>query len=68
MTKGRPQRLPTSTSVDLPLSSEAKRVLTYGAEEAERMGHKHIGSEHLLLAHAAGRGKSPGATVAAARH
>ncbi len=38
-----------STSVDLPLSNEGKRVLTYAAEEAERMGHKHIGTEHLLL-------------------
>jgi hypothetical protein len=49
MTRGRSQREPISTSVDLPLSHEAKRVLAYGAEEAERMGHKHIGSEHLLL-------------------
>lgn len=39
----------TSTSVDLPLSNESKRVLAYGAEEAERLGHKHIGTEHLLL-------------------
>ena len=39
----------TSTSVDLPLSNEAKRVLAYAAEEAERLGHKHIGTEHLLL-------------------
>jgi ATP-dependent Clp protease ATP-binding subunit ClpC len=39
----------TSTSVDLPLSNESKRVLAYEAEEAERFGHKHIGSEHLLL-------------------
>src|SRR5207344_803533 len=39
----------TSTSVDLPLSNESKRVLAYAAEEAERFGHKHIGSEHLLL-------------------
>ncbi|MGD0857958.1 MAG: Clp protease N-terminal domain-containing protein [Terracidiphilus sp.] len=38
-----------STSVDLPLSSECKRVLAYAAEEAERLGHKHIGTEHLLL-------------------
>ena len=38
-----------STSVDLPLSNESKRVLAYAAEEAERLGHKHIGSEHLLL-------------------
>src|SRR5438309_6774728 len=38
-----------STSVDLPLSHECKRVLAYGAEEAERLGHKHIGTEHRLL-------------------
>jgi hypothetical protein len=37
------------TSVDLPLSHECKRVLTYGAEEAERLNQKHIGTEHLLL-------------------
>jgi hypothetical protein len=38
-----------SVSVDLPLSNESKRVLAYAAEEAERLNHKHIGSEHLLL-------------------
>src|SRR5437763_773530 len=38
-----------STSVDLPLSQECKRVLAYAAEEAERLSHKHIGTEHLLL-------------------
>ena len=38
-----------STSVDLPLSDECKRVLAYAAEEAERLGHEHIGTEHLLL-------------------
>jgi ATP-dependent Clp protease ATP-binding subunit ClpC len=38
-----------STSVDLPLSHECKRVLAFAAEEAERLSHKHIGTEHLLL-------------------
>jgi ATP-dependent Clp protease ATP-binding subunit ClpC len=38
-----------STSVDLPLSNECKRVLAYAAEEAERLHGKHIGTEHLLL-------------------
>ena len=38
-----------ATSVDLPLSNESKRVLAYAAEEAERLEHKHIGTEHLLL-------------------
>ncbi len=37
------------TSVDLPLSHECKRVLAYGSEEAERLGHKHFGTMHLLL-------------------
>jgi uncharacterized protein (TIGR03435 family) len=38
-----------STSMDLRLSDECKRVLTYGAEESERLNHKHIGTDHLLL-------------------
>jgi ATP-dependent Clp protease ATP-binding subunit ClpC len=37
------------TSVDLPLSNEGKRVLAFAAEEAERLSHPHIGTEHLLL-------------------
>ena len=37
------------SSMDLPLSNECKRVLAYAAEEAERLSHKHIGTEHLLL-------------------
>ncbi|MGA3222116.1 MAG: Clp protease N-terminal domain-containing protein [Acidobacteriaceae bacterium] len=38
-----------STSVDLPLSNESKHVLSYAGEEAVQMGHKHVGTEHLLL-------------------
>ncbi|HEX3091435.1 MAG TPA: Clp protease N-terminal domain-containing protein, partial [Candidatus Angelobacter sp.] len=38
-----------STSVDMPLSDESRRVLDHAAEEAERLSHKHIGTEHLLL-------------------
>src|SRR5881275_2281316 len=38
-----------STSIDLPLSNECKRILAYAAEEAERLNHRHIGTEHLLL-------------------
>src|SRR5258708_11633297 len=38
-----------SSSVDLPLSNECKRVLVHAAEEAERLSHKHVGTEHLLL-------------------
>jgi ATP-dependent Clp protease ATP-binding subunit ClpA len=38
-----------STSVDLPLTHESKRVLAYGAEEAQRLKHDYIGTAHLLL-------------------
>src|SRR5678810_990755 len=38
-----------STSIDLPLSNECKRILAYAAEEAERLNHRHVGTEHLLL-------------------
>ena len=44
-----PLREKISTSVDLPLSHESKRVLDYSAEEAEKLKHEHIGPEHLLL-------------------
>lgn len=37
------------TSVDLPLSHECKRSLSYAAEEAETLGDKHITSGHLTL-------------------
>lgn len=37
------------THVDLPLSAEAKQALAFAAEEAQRLEHKHIGTEHLLL-------------------
>ncbi|HET6933236.1 MAG TPA: Clp protease N-terminal domain-containing protein [Candidatus Angelobacter sp.] len=39
----------TSTSVDLPLSKESKRVLEHAAQQAETMGDRHIGTEHLFL-------------------
>jgi ATP-dependent Clp protease ATP-binding subunit ClpC len=44
-----PPRAKVSTPADLPLSHQCKRVLAYGAEEAERLNHKQIAAEHLLL-------------------
>ena len=38
-----------STSVELPFSEEVKQILRHAIEQAERMAHKHIGTEHLLL-------------------
>ena len=37
------------TAIDLPLSNECKRILAYAGEESERLNHRHIGTEHLLL-------------------
>ena len=41
------ERIPQS--VELPLAPETKRVLAYSHEESERLQHRHIGTEHLLL-------------------
>lgn len=38
-----------ATSVEVPLTAESKRILNFAAEEAERLGHRHVGTEHLLL-------------------
>jgi hypothetical protein len=38
-----------STSVDLPLSEDAKRAMVQAADEADRLKSKYIGTEHLLL-------------------
>ncbi len=38
-----------STSVEIPFSAETKRVLQFAAEEADRLSHNYIGTEHLLL-------------------
>ena len=38
-----------STSVEIPFSIETKRVLQFAAEEADRLLHNYIGTEHLLL-------------------
>lgn len=38
-----------STSIEVPLSAQCKRALNLAAEEANRLGHDRIGTEHLLL-------------------
>jgi ATP-dependent Clp protease ATP-binding subunit ClpA len=42
-------RQKVSTDDPLPMSNECKRILAYAAEEAERLLHPHIGTEHVLL-------------------
>jgi hypothetical protein len=45
-----PLRQKTSTSIDLPIGEECKRILLlYALEEADHLEHKHIGTEHLIL-------------------
>ena len=36
-------------SIDLPLSDEFKRILAFAGEEATRLNHRSIGTEHLLV-------------------
>ncbi len=47
--KQAPAREKISVSVDLPLTLESRAVLAHAANQAERMSHQHIGTEHLLL-------------------
>ena len=44
----RAERFPTS--VEVPLSKESKKVLNLAAEEAERLAHRHVGTQHVLVA------------------
>jgi len=44
-----PPKAKIATSVDLPLSHDAKRALAAAAEEADALGHKHIDAPHLML-------------------
>jgi len=38
-----------ATSVEIPFDRDAKAALQFAAEEADRLAHQHIGTEHLLL-------------------
>ncbi len=40
---------PIATSVDLPLSDAATRALRHAADEADRLAHRYIGTQDLLL-------------------
>jgi len=44
-----PYREKVSTTLEIPLSAECKHVLAHAADEAERMSHNYIGTEHILL-------------------
>ncbi|MEM7481833.1 MAG: ATP-dependent Clp protease ATP-binding subunit [Acidobacteriota bacterium] len=38
-----------SSTAELPLSEESKKILAYAAHESESMLHQAVGSEHLLI-------------------
>ncbi len=44
-----PSRERISTSVDIPFSEETKKALNYAEEEANRLLHSYVGTEHILL-------------------
>src|SRR5438034_5082560 len=37
------------TNIDIPLSKEGARILSYAKEEAELLGNPNVGVEHILL-------------------
>jgi ATP-dependent Clp protease ATP-binding subunit ClpC len=43
------RRLPKSAETDISLSEEAKETLAAAAEEADGLGHRAVGTAHLLL-------------------
>lgn len=43
------KRKPLPSDQDLPLSTEAKRVLTYSAEEARELASEQVSTEHIFL-------------------
>ncbi len=43
------QHAPLSESSEVPFSQETIRALRYAAQEADRLLHGHVGTEHLLL-------------------
>ena len=43
------RRAVASESADVPYSDETRKVLEYSAQEADRLLHDHVGTEHLLL-------------------
>jgi ATP-dependent Clp protease ATP-binding subunit ClpC len=40
---------PVPTSIEIPFSPKVKLALQFAAEEADRLQHNYIGTEHLLL-------------------
>src|SRR5664280_2158193 len=38
-----------SSTQELPLSEESKKILAYASHEAESMMHPYVGTEHLLI-------------------
>ena len=43
------RREPFSTSVEVPRTSACRKILLLAGEEADRLGHRSVGTEHLLL-------------------
>ncbi len=40
---------PISTTVEVPLSEESKRILNFAADSAEKLGHRRVENVHLVL-------------------
>ena len=44
-----PVRESLPLSVEIPFSIDVQQILRVAAEEANRLGHGHVGTEHLLV-------------------
>jgi len=38
-----------STSIEVPLAVDCQKIFTLAVDESDRLGHPHVGTEHLLL-------------------
>ena len=47
--KGITVRERISTSVEVPLTQECKRILRFASDESTQLGHGYVGTQHLLL-------------------
>jgi Clp amino terminal domain, pathogenicity island component len=47
--EGRPSKGRVSTSMEMPLTNDSKKVLTLAMESAQRLGHSLVGPAHLLI-------------------
>jgi ATP-dependent Clp protease ATP-binding subunit ClpC len=54
-----PKKQSYSTSVEVPLSEDARRALNLAVEEADRLAHRQVGTGHRFIGLSRVRQKDP---------